>query len=62
MTQHKTSPKSTVCLLPLEHPSSLAEMAYQALKETVLNMHYNAEERLDERELAEKPENQPNAR
>lgn len=42
-----------LCLLPLKPPSRLADLAYQSLKETILNMDYNAEERLDERKLAE---------
>jgi DNA-binding GntR family transcriptional regulator len=53
MASAKTPTTPAVCLLPIEHPSSLAEMAYRALKETILNMDYVAEERLDERALAE---------
>jgi len=42
-----------LCLLPLKQPSKLADLAYQSLKETILSMDYNAEERLDERKLAQ---------
>jgi DNA-binding GntR family transcriptional regulator len=41
-----------VSLLPLEHPSRLADLAYTSLKETILNTDYTSEARLDERELA----------
>lgn len=41
-----------LCLLPLEHPSRLADLAYKSLKNTILNMDYTSEGRLDERELA----------
>ena len=50
-TKHPVPPK--VSLLPLEHPSRLADLAYASLKETILNLDYTAEGRLDERELAE---------
>lgn len=46
-------PDPSLCLLPLKPPSRLADLAYQSLKETILNMDYNAEDRLDERKLAE---------
>ena len=42
-----------VSLLPLEHPSRLADLAYTSLKETILNMDSTSEGRLDERELAQ---------
>jgi DNA-binding GntR family transcriptional regulator len=41
-----------VCLLPLEHPSRLADLAYKSLKNTILSMDSTSEGRLDERELA----------
>jgi DNA-binding GntR family transcriptional regulator len=53
MIETKNSHTPKVCLLPIEHPSSLAEMAYRALKETILNLDYASEERLDERVLAD---------
>ena len=49
-TKHPAPPK--VRLLPLEHPSRLADLAYTSLKETILNTDYTSEGRLDERELA----------
>ena len=49
-TKHPAPPK--VSLLPLEHPSRLADLAYASLKETILNTDYTSEGRLDERELA----------
>jgi DNA-binding GntR family transcriptional regulator len=49
-TKHPAPPK--VSLLPLEHPSRLADLAYASLKETILNTDYTSEARLDERELA----------
>jgi DNA-binding GntR family transcriptional regulator len=42
-----------VCLLPLSPPDSLAGLAYNALKETILSMDATTEGRLDERELAQ---------
>ncbi len=45
--------QSKVSLLPLEQPSSLADLSYHALKEAILNMEYVSGGRLDERELAE---------
>lgn len=49
----KEASQTKVSFLPLELPSSLADLAYQALKEAILKMDYSAEGRLDERELAE---------
>jgi DNA-binding GntR family transcriptional regulator len=48
--KHPAPPK--VSLLPLEHPSRLADLAYASLKETILNTDYTSEGRLDERALA----------
>ncbi|MHC1726595.1 MAG: GntR family transcriptional regulator [Syntrophobacteraceae bacterium] len=42
-----------IAFLPLEHPASLSDLTYQALKEAILNMDYASEGRLDERDLAE---------
>ena len=49
-SKHPAPPR--VSLLPLEHPSRLADLAYSSLKETILNADYTSEARLDERELA----------
>lgn len=49
----KDDSHTKVAFLPLEQPASLSDLAYQALKEAILNMDYTSEERLDERELAE---------
>ncbi len=49
----QTRPDPPLCFLPLKQPSRLADLAYQALKEAILNMDYSAEERLDERKLAQ---------
>lgn len=50
-SKHPAPPR--VSLLPLEHPSRLADLAYASLKETILNMDSTSEGRLDERELAQ---------
>lgn len=52
MNAKKTGPDHRICLLPLRHPDSLADLTYKSLKETVLSMDYTSEGRLDERELA----------
>ncbi len=52
MSRAKHPAPPTVSLLPLEHPSRLADLAYASLKETILNTDGTSEGRLDERALA----------
>ena len=53
MQRKRAESRSKVSLLPLSTPDSLSDLAYNALKETILGMDATTEGRLDERELAQ---------
>jgi DNA-binding GntR family transcriptional regulator len=53
MQRKRAESRSKVSLLPLLTPDSLSDLAYNALKETILGMDATTEGRLDERELAQ---------
>jgi DNA-binding GntR family transcriptional regulator len=53
MQRKRADSPPKVCLLPLSPPDSLAGLAYNALKETILSMDATTEGWLDERELAQ---------